>query len=63
MTLLNSHRFFQIDKSKQLYKVVRVMRKTGNKKILYKNLSEDEAQTIVKRFPNSEKSMVVYYKQ
>ena len=63
MTLLNSHRFFQIDKSKQLYKVVRVMRKTGNKKILYKNLSENEAQTIVKRFPNSEKSMVVYYKQ
>jgi hypothetical protein len=63
MTLLNSHRFFQIDESKQLYKVVRVMRKTGNKKILYKNLSENEAQTIVKRFPNSEKSMVVYYKQ
>jgi len=63
MTLLNYHRFFQIDKSKQLYKVVRVMRKTGNKKILYKNLSENEAQTIVKRFPNSEKSMVVYYKQ
>jgi len=45
------------------YKVVRVSRKSGRKTILEKNLTLDEAKRIVKSFPDSQKSMVVFYKQ
>jgi len=45
------------------YKVVKVMRNSGNAKILCKNLSREEAKRIVNSFPDSEKSMVVFTKQ
>ena len=45
------------------YKVVRVMRTTGNKKLIEKNLTREQAKRLVQSFPDSEKSMVVFYKQ
>jgi hypothetical protein len=47
----------------QKYKVVKIMRESGRRNILCKNLSESEAQRIVKSFPDSIRSMVVYFKQ
>jgi len=51
----------------QLYKVYKVMRKTGNKKLIEKNLTEAQAQRLVKsdieNNPNALKSMYCYYKQ
>jgi hypothetical protein len=47
----------------QLCKVVKIIRKSGNHITIRKNLTESEAQRLVKSFPSSEKSMVVYYKQ
>ena len=43
------------------YKVVKVMRKTGNKKTLEKNLSLDEAKRMVNSYPDSNKHMVCFY--
>jgi uncharacterized protein YqfB (UPF0267 family) len=43
------------------YKVVKVMRKTGNKKTLENNLTLDEAKRLVNAYPNSDKHMVVFY--
>jgi len=43
------------------YKVVKVMRKTGNKKTLEKNLTLDEAKRMVNSYPDSNKHMVVFY--
>jgi hypothetical protein len=48
---------------KQLYKVVKIMRVSGRRQILERNLTESEAQRVVARFPNSSRSMVVYFKQ
>ena len=45
------------------YKVVRVYANSGRKITLQRNLFLDEAQRIVKAFPNCLNSMVVYYKQ
>ena len=45
------------------YKVVKIMRVSGRRQILEKNLTEEEAQRVVRRFPSSSRSMVVYYKQ
>lgn len=47
----------------QLYKVVKVRMKDGRKTILEKNLTEAEAQRVVKRYPRAEFSMVIYVKQ
>jgi len=49
--------------TKQLFKVVKIIRVSGRKQILRKNLTESEAQIMIKSFPSSDKSMVVYYKQ
>jgi hypothetical protein len=46
----------------QKYKVLRIYRNSGRKVILYKGLTEKEAQRIVKSFPSNEKSMVIYTK-
>ena len=45
------------------YKVVRVGRISGRKTILRRGLTEHEAQTIVRSYPNSNRSMVYYTKQ
>jgi len=50
-------------KDAQKYKVVKIMRKSGRRQIIEKNLTEAEAQRVVKRYPNSTRSMVVYMKQ
>lgn len=51
----------------QLYKVYKVMRKTGNKKLIEKNLTEEQAQRLVKadikNNPQALKYMYCYYKQ
>ena len=45
------------------YKVVKIM-KSGNKKVrLENNLTLDEAKRLVTSFPDSKKSMVVFYEQ
>jgi len=46
-----------------LYKVVKIQRVSGNRRILKKDLTESEAQRIVQSYPDSENSMVVYMKQ
>ena len=45
------------------YKVVRVYRNSDRKTLIEKNLTLDEAKRLVNSFPDSEKSMVVFYKQ
>jgi len=47
----------------QLFKVVKIMRVSSRRQILEKNLTEAEAQRVVARFPDSSRSMVVYFKQ
>lgn len=47
----------------ETYKVVKVFRKSGNKKVLEKGLSLETAKHIVNSFPDSNKSMVVFYKE
>ena len=44
----------------RLYKVVR---KTSNKKLIEKGLTLDQARRLIRSFPDSDKSMVVYYEQ
>jgi len=56
-----------LNEKTQLYKVLKVMRKTGNKYLIEKNLTEAEAQRVVKRDieenPNALRYMYSYYKQ
>ena len=47
----------------QLFKVVKIMRVSSCRQVLERNLTEAEAQRVVARFPDSSRSMVVYYKQ
>jgi hypothetical protein len=48
---------------KQLFKVVKIMRVSNRRQVLERNLTEEEARRVVARFPNSSRSMVVYFKQ
>lgn len=44
------------------YKVVKIMRISGRRQIIRRNITELEtAQSIVKSYPDSTRSMVVYY--
>lgn len=43
-----------------LFKVVKIGRKSGRRTVIERNLTEAEAQRVVKRYPNSSRSMVVY---
>jgi len=52
-----------IDKSERIYKVVKVMRKSGRRQILRRNLTKEEAQRVVNSYANSNTSMVVFTKQ
>jgi len=45
------------------YKVVKIFRVFRKHQILAKNLTREEAQRLVRLFPDSNKSMVVFYKQ
>lgn len=45
------------------FKVVKIMRKSGRRQILEKNLTESEAQRVVARYPDSSRSMVCYFRQ
>lgn len=45
------------------FKVVKIMRKSGRRQILEKNLTESEAQRMVSRYPDSNRSMVCYFRQ
>ena len=45
------------------YKVYRVMRKSANRKTIEKNLTLEQARRLVKSYPNSKNSMVVYTQQ
>ncbi len=45
------------------YKVVKIFRKSGRRKILRKGLTIDEAKMVVNRYPDSNNHMVVFMKQ
>ena len=45
------------------YKVYRVFRKSGRRQTIDKGLTRDEAMRIVRSFPDSNTSMVVFDKQ
>lgn len=45
------------------YKVFKIGRKSGRRSIIRRNLSEHEAQQLVKSFPKSNRSMVCYTAQ
>lgn len=45
------------------YKVYRVFRKSGRRQILRRDLTRDEAKTLVNSYPDSNTSMVVFDKQ
>lgn len=45
------------------YKVVKVFRKSQRREVMERNLTRDEAIRVVNRYPNSNTSMVVFYKQ
>lgn len=48
---------------KTLFKVVKIGRISCRRSIIRKNLTEQEARQLVKSYPNSNRSMVVYTKQ
>jgi hypothetical protein len=52
-----------IDNQQIKYKVYKVGRKSNRRSILARNLSESEAQRMVKSFPNNNRSMVCYTRQ
>jgi len=45
------------------YKVVKIFRVSRRHEIIEKNLTRQQAQRLVQSFPNSNRSMVVFYKQ
>jgi hypothetical protein len=45
------------------YKVYKVFRKSARKQVIERGLTLEEAQRLVRSFPNSNRSMVVYTKQ
>jgi hypothetical protein len=45
------------------YKVYRIFRKSKRRKIIKRNLTKEEAKTLVNSYPNSNTSMVVFDKQ
>lgn len=47
----------------QLYKVVKVFRVSLRRKVLNRNLTLEEAQRIVRSYPDSSRSMIVFSKQ
>jgi hypothetical protein len=47
----------------EFYKVVKIFRISNRREILRRNLTKEEAKTVVNSYPDSNRSMVVFYKQ
>jgi hypothetical protein len=45
------------------YKVVKIFRKSNRREIIRRNLTIEEAKRVVNSYPDSNTSMVVFYKQ
>ena len=45
------------------FKVVRIYRNSSRRSTLRRNLTEAEAQKMVAEYPNTEKSMVSYFRE
>jgi hypothetical protein len=45
------------------YKVVKIFRVSGRRQVLERNLTRDEAMRVVNRYPDSSRSMVVFFRQ
>ena len=45
------------------YKVYKIMRKSSRRVIIRRGLTREEAKTLVNRYPDSNRSMVVFDKQ
>lgn len=45
------------------YKVVKIFKVSGRRRVLERGLSREEAKRVVARYPDSSRSMVVFYKQ
>lgn len=47
----------------QLYKVVKIFRVSHRREIIKRHLTRDEAKSLVNRYPDSSRSMVVFMKE
>lgn len=45
------------------YKVIKIFRKSQRREVIERGLTKEEAKTLVKSYPNSTRSMVVFDKQ
>lgn len=45
------------------YKVVKIFRVSNRREVLARGLNRDEAKAMVNRYPDSTRSMVVFFKQ
>lgn len=45
------------------YKVVKIFRKSNRREIIRRNLTIEQAKNLVSSYPDSNTSMVVFYKQ
>jgi len=45
------------------YKVVKIFRKSNRRQVLERGLTREEAKRVVLRYPDSNTSMVVFFKQ
>jgi hypothetical protein len=45
------------------YKVVKIFRVSSRREVIERNLTREEAKRVVNRYPNSNRSMVVFMKQ
>ena len=62
--LTNKLNFMQPEKTYiGTYKVYKVFRKSRKRQIISRDLTRDEAKTLVNSYPNSNRSMVVFDKQ
>lgn len=52
-----------MNQSAEFYKVVKIFRVSNRREVLRRNLSREEAKTVVNSYPDSNRSMVVFYKQ
>jgi len=48
---------------KEFYKVVKIFRISRRHQVLRRNLSREEAKMVVNSYPDSNRSMVVFFKQ
>ena len=45
------------------YKVVKIFRVSSKRKVLRRGLTKEQAMSLVKSYPDSSRSMVVFFKQ